>query len=181
MTHWDGECLIFVCDGSRGTNWTQSDSLQDKSDNLVNFLDRFRQISVRRGKSIVQCCKDADIARSLFYEIRDGNRAVSDKVWAKLQAAEEAAGIYQTGSEMADRLANPYNPERELEKKDSRFSSSVNDETINYRTKTLKEPKPDSARLDAMERRMREIEDSVRVLMCAVADILTKVNGKTDA
>lgn len=43
--------------------------------------------------SIVQCCARAGISRSLFYEIRDGNRAVSDKVWLKLEAAERAAGV----------------------------------------------------------------------------------------
>lgn len=56
-------------------------------------MDRFGRISVRQGRSIVQCCKDAGISRSLFYEIRDGNRAISDKVWAKLENAERAAGL----------------------------------------------------------------------------------------
>ena len=85
--------------------------MQEKTDSLKSFLDRFGRISVRQGKSIVQCCKDAGIARSLFYEIRNGNRAVSDKVWAKLEQAELKAGIVvgvdQGTGGFADRSANP--------------------------------------------------------------------------
>lgn len=86
--------MIAVCDWSQATNRTTPDNLQAKLDNSEIFLDRFNQLSVQTGLSIVQCCKNAGISRSLFYEIRDGNRAVSDKVIRKLEQAERTAGIH---------------------------------------------------------------------------------------
>jgi len=84
---------MLACDWSQARNRTTPDNLQEKSDSLENFLDRFNHTVVQSGLSLVQFCKKADISRSLFYEIRDGNRAVSDKVWRKLEAAEEDFGV----------------------------------------------------------------------------------------
>jgi hypothetical protein len=67
------------------------DTLQQKSDSLSSFLDRFHTLSVRFGGSVVQTCRAIDMSRSLFYEIRDGRRHLTEKAWRKLEAAERAA------------------------------------------------------------------------------------------
>lgn len=67
--------------------------MQEKSDTLSDFLDRFHKLSVRFGGNTVQTCREIDLSRSLFYEIRDGKRPIKDKTWRKLEGAERKAGI----------------------------------------------------------------------------------------
>jgi hypothetical protein len=114
LTHGGGGVELWACDWSQAKSWTTSDNLQGKSDSPEVFLDRFNQLSVQIGLSIVQCCKNAGISRSLFYEIRDKNRAVSDKVWRKLERAERLAGISPAGqvaaAENAGSSGNPKDP-----------------------------------------------------------------------
>lgn len=70
--------------------------MQQKSDSSATFLDRSSVLAVRLSLSVVQCCKKIGISRSLFYEIRDGKREVTDKMMARLEQAEKDAGIFHS-------------------------------------------------------------------------------------
>lgn len=79
--------------GARAKNWTFWTNVQGKSDKNAKFLNRWECLRVRTGLKTVQLCGFADISRSLFYAIRDGSREPTGKLFAKLEAAERAAGI----------------------------------------------------------------------------------------
>jgi len=95
--------------------------LQVKSDTLENFLDRFGQLNALHGESLVKTCKFSGIARSLFYEIRDQKRTVSDKVWKKLEAAERRAGIVTKSDSNAESSTSP----KKIDVSEVTHSSSV--------------------------------------------------------
>ena len=67
--------------------------MQEESDSLRKFLDSVEKLSVLYGFSTVQTCIKIGLARSLYYQIKDGKRPITDKLWRKLEAAEQAAGI----------------------------------------------------------------------------------------
>ena len=80
--------------------------MQEKLDTLPNFLDRWDRLSVRTGLNTVHLCEFADISRALYYAIREGSRAPTDKVLAKLAVAEAAAGISAPKPESAKSEGN---------------------------------------------------------------------------
>ena len=70
--------------------------MQEKSDSLRKFLDRVGKLSVLYGFSTVQTCIKIGLARSLYYQIKDGKRPITAKLWRKLEEAERTAGIHAT-------------------------------------------------------------------------------------
>lgn len=72
---------------------TDRTTVQEKSDTLRNFLDRFDALAVRLSASVAATCREVGISRSLFYELRDGRRPLTAKMEQRLTEAERRAGI----------------------------------------------------------------------------------------
>jgi len=92
--------------------------MQEKSDRLRSFLDRFNNLSVRIGQNTGQTCKTAGISRSLFYEIRDGKRDLTAKMEDRLSYAEKAAELNAASGDIAESLTKVEDLESSSEKKD---------------------------------------------------------------
>ena len=67
--------------------------MQEKSDSLRIFLDSVDTLAVLHDFSTVQTCAKIGLSRSLYYQIKDGKRPITDKVWRKLDEAKRTAGI----------------------------------------------------------------------------------------
>lgn len=62
---------------------------------MSEFLDRFDTLAVRFSGSTAKTCRALGMSRSLFYELKSGNRPITSKVWRKLEEAEKGVGIEQ--------------------------------------------------------------------------------------
>ena len=112
----------------------------------------------KHGESLVKTCKESGITRSLFYEIRDGKRTVSDKVWRKLEAAERAFGIAPLGGTPAESSISP------KQTGIGETAHLVRDDPVPYRTHA--EP-PERVQLSLDERieRLERIVDALADLL----------------
>ena len=64
--------------------------MQQKSYNTRIFLDRANALAVRNGLSTSALCRTIGISRSLFYDIKDGQRDATEKMLGRLRDAEAA-------------------------------------------------------------------------------------------
>jgi transcriptional regulator with XRE-family HTH domain len=67
--------------------------MQQKKDNMPDFMDRFEKLRRTLDVSVALLCKKIGISRSQLYAIRAGEQKSSEKMDKRLSEAESNAGI----------------------------------------------------------------------------------------
>jgi hypothetical protein len=71
--------------------------MQEKSETFRNFSRRSDVLALALGIDLGELATRLDMGRASFFSYRTGKRPISGKAWAKLEAAETAAGIIPEG------------------------------------------------------------------------------------
>lgn len=73
--------------------------MQQKSDSLMKFQDRFERLKKHLGVSTSSLCKTIGISRSQFYAIKAGEQELSEKMNKRLAEKETDSGIMPPAGE----------------------------------------------------------------------------------
>lgn len=67
--------------------------MQAENETSWNFSERTDALAQKLGCDLGDLCAELGMGRASFFSYRTGKRPISGKAWAKLAAAERAAGI----------------------------------------------------------------------------------------
>jgi len=78
--------------GDAKRNQTKADSLQANNQTISEFIHRTDKLAVRMGMNLSDIPDAIGISKAMLYAYRNGKNRITQKVWAKLEAAEQAYG-----------------------------------------------------------------------------------------
>ncbi len=84
--------------------------MQQKSEKFSEYSARTENLSLILGVNLSDLPEKIGVSNSMFHAYRSGKYPISAKAWAKLEAAERAAGIGNGQSANAENYGNPNIP-----------------------------------------------------------------------
>lgn len=136
-------------------NCTFPHPMQPNSAPIRTFSARTDKLAVRLGLNVEDLPPVIGIGRRTLFECRSADSAVSQKSWAKLEAAEQAAGISCLEPPFAD-------SSRKVKESEEEDSGKIREDPVAYGSINKRENTPDPMQ-QVLERIATSLEQLVEI------------------